>query len=131
MITIFACAATIGVATLIRDNGIKAAHDNDHFFAGLLFDEKGFYFPMDPSAIASSIDGADHHSARSLRRRSLRASGAAGKDTAAEMDAAEPWQGPKWGYKWTPESMNTKKEFAAIGEYYHAKGLGIADYYRR
>jgi hypothetical protein len=77
----------------------------DHLFAGLLADDEAFYFPT-----------ANEASASPASRRFLRA-------LAAAPDAPPS---VSWSYDW----QTNAKDAAAIGEYYRAKGLALADYYR-
>mmetsp|Transcript_19529 Transcript_19529/g.47144 ORF Transcript_19529/g.47144 Transcript_19529/m.47144 type:complete len:456 (-) Transcript_19529:176-1543(-) len=113
--TIVACAAIVGVVNYVQHARYDAARAQaDQMFAGMLADEKAFYFPMDPSAITASSSSSNNSNHRYLR--ALAATTAGGEDST-------------WSYKWT-NGLDSKKDFAAIGEYYHAKGLGIADFYR-
>jgi hypothetical protein len=83
----------------------SAAVQADHLFAGLLADEEAFYFPT--TLKEQEMDG------RLLLRRVLQA----GSTTTPTVD---------WSYDWTQNA----KDGAAIGEYYRAKGMAMADYYR-
>ena len=84
-----------------------AAVKEDHLFAGLLADDKAFYFPTERSGESTPpVSG----------RRFLRAL-TADDDAAANID---------WSFDWG----KNKKDAAAIGEYYRSKGMALADYYR-
>lgn len=72
----------------------------DRLFAGLLADDEAFYFPTAAS--------------RPESRRFLRALTSEAPNTVS------------WSYDW----QSNAKDGAAIGEYYRAKGLALADYYR-
>ncbi|KAL3922993.1 MAG: hypothetical protein SGILL_001906 [Bacillariaceae sp.] len=107
-------AAILVLATVLAVVSISSKHgevkhytaiQSDHLFAGLLADSQAFYFPTTTSSVTNG--GSDRRFLRSLKG----GSGSTGVD---------------WSYDWTTNS----KDGAAVGEYYRAKGLAMADYYR-
>ena len=101
-------AAVALVATIVHMSSSSAAAATiplavqaDHLFAGLLADDEAFYFPTAATSRPSS-------------RRFLRS---------LTSDAPPA---VSWSYDW----QSNAKDAAAIGEYYRAKGLALADYYR-
>jgi hypothetical protein len=97
---VLAVMANPGTSSRMSTNHLDA--EADHLFAGLLADQNGFYFP---TTHQSQQDGAAHRFLRAL---------------------SSPPGAVDWSYDWTANA----KDAAAIGEYYHAKGMAMADYYR-
>ncbi|KAG7370243.1 hypothetical protein IV203_027989 [Nitzschia inconspicua] len=87
-----------------RNSAVQA----DHLFAGLLADDEAFYFP-------TTIQEEEKEAAMNGAGRMLRA-----------LAAASATAKNQWSYDWSQNA----KDGAAVGEYYRAKGLAMADYYR-
>mmetsp|Transcript_11915 Transcript_11915/g.22064 ORF Transcript_11915/g.22064 Transcript_11915/m.22064 type:complete len:517 (+) Transcript_11915:234-1784(+) len=107
-LVVVAAAAAVAVthnARAASSTGMPPMNDavqSEHLFAGLLADDTAFYFPM-----------AAHEDENNGRRSLLRS-----------LAAAPP--GVDWSFNWAENA----KDGAAVGEYYKAKGLAMADYYR-
>jgi hypothetical protein len=131
-VTVVALTVGLNTMSLIRssrnknDSSLETMNPTvqaDFLFAGLLVDEKGFYFPME-----TKLPPTERHEKFSLRRRSMQAT--------TTTTAATPTTGGGGGdgggdtVDWSFDWQTKAKDGAAIGEYYKAKGLAIADYYR-
>lgn len=123
-----AAAVVLAVSVARRGRGVVSLGiptDPDVAFAGLLMDDKGFYFP---TTLAKEANNAGGGAGRRRRHRKLQAAAAATVETLTESYAQNKVD--VWGLDWSSAPESAQLNYAAIGEYYKAKGMALADYYR-